>query len=78
MHYDHIPIPHHTQPRAVAPAYQHLVETYASETNKTAAVWRIFADGDLGWRPHPRSSTVEEIMNFHEEIVEQVRSRWAS
>ena len=49
-------------PRAARPVFQHLVDTYASETNKTASVWRTFTDADLAWRPHPRSSTVEEIM----------------
>lgn len=49
-------------PRAAVAVFQHLVDTYASETNKTAAVWGAFADADLGWRPHPRSGTVEEIL----------------
>ncbi len=62
MQYDRIDIPDGVVPRAVAPAFQHIVDTYASETNKTASVWRIFGDGDLGWRPHPRSSSVEEVM----------------
>ena len=62
MQYDRIDISDRQVPRAVAAAFQHLVDTYASETNKTASVWRMFAAGDLGWRPHPRSSTVEEIM----------------
>jgi uncharacterized damage-inducible protein DinB len=62
MHYDRVEIPDGEVPRAVAPAFQHIVDTYASETNKTASVWRTFGDGDLGWRPHPRSSSVQEIM----------------
>jgi uncharacterized damage-inducible protein DinB len=49
-------------PRASAPIFQHLVDTYASETDKTAAVWRLFTTEDLAWRPHVRSSTVGEIM----------------
>lgn len=49
-------------PRAAAPPFQHVVDTYASETNKTASVWRMFTPADLAWRPHPRSSSVEEIM----------------
>jgi len=49
-------------PRATAPVFQHVVYTYASETNKTASVWRCFTDSDLPWRPHQRSSTVEEIL----------------
>jgi len=49
-------------PRAAAAALQHVVDIYAGETNKTASVWRIFEGSDLTWRPHPRSSTVAEIM----------------
>lgn len=49
-------------PRAAAPLWQHLVETYASETNKVASVWRRFDDPDLPYRPHERSATVEAIL----------------
>ena len=49
-------------PRAAAPVFQHVLDTYASESNKTASVWRAFTDADLPWRPHPRSSTVEDIL----------------
>lgn len=49
-------------PRAGAPFLQHVVDTYAGETNKTASVWDAFAAADLAWRPHPRSSTIQEIM----------------
>jgi hypothetical protein len=31
-----------------------LVDTYAGERLKTLNVWSMFADGDLGVRPHPR------------------------
>jgi uncharacterized damage-inducible protein DinB len=50
-------------PVAVVPVFQHLVDTYASEINKTATIWLAFGDADLNWRPHPRASTVGEIMN---------------
>jgi len=56
------PIPESSIPRAAVPAFQHAIDTYASETNKTASVWREFAASDLAWRPHPRSSTVAEIL----------------
>ncbi|HLK68877.1 MAG TPA: DinB family protein [Bryobacteraceae bacterium] len=62
MKYERVAISDDRLPRAAAPAYQHIVDTYASETNKTASVWRMFAEDDLGWRPHERSSTVAEIM----------------
>jgi uncharacterized damage-inducible protein DinB len=49
-------------PRAAFPLGQHLLDTYASETNKLASVWRAFTDGDLEYRPHVRSSTVAEVL----------------
>jgi len=49
-------------PKAAAPIFQHLLDIYASETNKTASVWREFSEEELSYRPHPRSSTVQEQM----------------
>jgi len=63
MNYDRVEIPDRSVPRAVEPVFQHLVDTYAGETNKTASIWRAFGDGDLVWRPHPKSSTPGDIMN---------------
>jgi uncharacterized damage-inducible protein DinB len=40
----------------------HGLETYAGESNKTASVLHEFLPEDLAFRPHPRSSTVLEIM----------------
>lgn len=58
-------------PCALNPLLQHLVETYASETNKVAAVWREFGSEDLAFKPHPRSSSVQEI--FRHELLSQRR-----
>jgi uncharacterized damage-inducible protein DinB len=49
-------------PRAAAAVFQHLLETYASETNKTAAVWDSFTSEDLAWRPDAKSADVAGIM----------------
>lgn len=49
-------------PRATLPLLQHILDTYASETNKVISVWRCFSTDDLGYRPHPRSSRVGDIM----------------
>jgi uncharacterized damage-inducible protein DinB len=49
-------------PRAVEPIFQHLLDTYASETNKVISVWRGFDPADLSFRPHPKSSTVADIL----------------
>jgi uncharacterized damage-inducible protein DinB len=57
-------------PRAVAPQFQHLLKTYASEANKLNAVWREFARADLSFKPHPRSSTVGEVIE-HELLSER-------
>ena len=31
-------------PRAVQPVFQHLLDTYASETSKVFSVWRQFSE----------------------------------
>ncbi len=62
MDYERVYIPEDKLPRAAAPAFQHVVDTYASETNKTASTWDKFTDADLGWRAHPRSGSVGEIL----------------
>lgn len=49
-------------PRAREPVFQHLLDTYASETNKVISVWGEFADADLPFRPHAKSSTVADVM----------------
>jgi uncharacterized damage-inducible protein DinB len=48
-------------PRAKNPLLQHAIDTYASETNKTASVFQQFNPEDLGFRPHAKSQTVLEI-----------------
>lgn len=62
MNYPYIAIPDENIPCAQDASFQHLIDTYSSETNKTASVWRGFSDEDLAWKPHPRSSSVSEIL----------------
>ena len=69
MH-EHHTIPDSAIPRAAWLAFQHGLDTYASETNKVASVWREFQAADLAYRPHPRSSSVAEIMK-HELLSER-------
>jgi len=57
-------------PRAEVPLLQHLTRTYASEVNKLNFVWIAFTEEDLVFKPHPRSSTVGEIMD-HELLSER-------
>ena len=62
MHYAFTAIADSDIPRAAEPVFQHLLDTYASETNKVVSVWRSFDTADLSFRPHPRSSTVADIL----------------
>ena len=55
-------IPDTLIPVATEPLVQHAIDTYASETNKVASVWREFRDDDLGFRPHPNASSVGDIL----------------
>ena len=69
--YAHIAIPDLGVPTALDPQFQHVLDTYASETNKVATVWRQFTDDDLGFRPHPRSTSVGEI--FKHQLLSERR-----
>ena len=62
MDYPFTAIPEADIPAASSPLWQHVIDTYAGETNKVASVWREFAPEHLAFRPHPRSSSVAEIM----------------
>lgn len=62
MRYEHDFIPDAAIPRARVPLLQHVVDTYASETSKTAGVWSELRDDQLEFRPHPRSSSVRQIL----------------
>ena len=62
MSYSESAIPEADVPRATLPVFQHLLDTYASETNKVISVWKQFSDEDFSFRPHSRSSTVLDIL----------------
>jgi uncharacterized damage-inducible protein DinB len=62
MQYEFVAIPDAEVPRAAAPVFQHLLDTYASETNKVISVWRAFSPEELAFRAHPRSREVREIL----------------
>jgi len=71
MNYDFTALPEARIPRASSPLFQHLLDTYASETNKVIAVWRCFSDAGLSFRPHPRSQPVLEI--FKHQLLSERR-----
>jgi uncharacterized damage-inducible protein DinB len=70
MRYENIAIKDSDVPQAVAPIFQHLLRTYASEVNKLNSLWSEFTEDDLAFKPHPRSSTVGEIIE-HELLSER-------
>jgi len=71
MQYAFIAISDADVPRAALPLFQHLVDTYASETNKTVSIWREVTDADLTFRPHPKSNTIRDI--FKHQILSERR-----
>ncbi len=62
MHYEFVAIPDEEVPQATDPLFQHLVTTYASETNKTASVWRAIPDDLLDYMPHEKTNTIRAIL----------------
>jgi uncharacterized damage-inducible protein DinB len=70
MDYDETGIADSEIPSAREPVFQHLLKTYASEANKLNSVWLEFTSDDLSFRPHSRSSTVQQIIE-HELLSER-------
>src|SRR5260370_36901129 len=62
MQYEYTAIPEAQVPRASNPVFQHMLDTYASETSKVISVWRLFNAEDMGFKPAERSSSVLDIM----------------
>src|ERR1700737_4710943 len=62
MHYDFIAIPDADVPQAVDPVFQHVLATYASETNKTASVWRGGPEHLLDYKPHEKTNPIRTIL----------------
>ena len=70
MDYEEVAIKDADVPVASTRVFQHLVKTYASEVNKLNSVWSQFSEEDLSFKPHPRSSTVGQIIE-HELLSER-------
>jgi len=71
MNYPHVAIADSQVPRASSPIFQHLLDTYASETNKVISVWSCFSAADMSYKPHPRSRPVLEI--FKHQLLSERR-----
>jgi uncharacterized damage-inducible protein DinB len=61
MHYDFVAIPDEQVPQA-ARLFQHLVTTYASETNKTVSMWMAISVACLDFKPHEKANTIRTIL----------------
>jgi uncharacterized damage-inducible protein DinB len=62
MKYDWIAIPDTDVPRAVEPVFQHVVDSYASECNKTASMWRAIPETLLDFQPHEKCNPIRTIL----------------
>ena len=62
MKYDFIAIPDEEVPQAANRLFQHLVTSYASETNKTVSMWKAVPETFLDFRPHEKTNTIRTIM----------------
>ncbi len=62
MHYDFTAIPDAEIPQAIDPTFQHVVQTYASESNKTASVWNVIPEDVLDFKPHEKTNTIRAIL----------------
>ena len=57
-----VPIQDTEFPLAREVTFQHLLDTYTSETNKVFSVWSVFRAEDLDFRTTPKSGAVAEII----------------
>src|SRR5262245_23566667 len=62
MNYDFIAIPDADVPQAAEPVFQHVVQPYASETNKTVSMWRAAPDNVLDFKPDEKTNPIRTIM----------------
>jgi hypothetical protein len=62
MKYDFIAIPDTDVPQAVDLTFQHVLQTYASEANKTVSLWRAVPDDLLDFKPHEKTNPIRTIL----------------
>jgi hypothetical protein len=56
--------------QTVDPTFQHVLATYASETNKTVSVWRAVPNAFLDFKPHERTNSLRTIL-VHQVLSER-------
>jgi hypothetical protein len=62
MKYEYTAIADVEVPQATEPSLQHVVDGYASGTNKTVSVWRAVPDALLDFKPHAKTNTIRAIL----------------
>jgi uncharacterized damage-inducible protein DinB len=62
MHHDDVAIAATDVPRAVERTFQHVLQTYASEVNKTVNVWRAVPNDLLDFKPYEKAGTIRAIL----------------
>ena len=62
MQYDFVAIRDSEIPSASAPEFDHLVQTYVSETNKTASMWRAIPENLIDFSPHEKTNSIRTIL----------------
>ena len=62
MQYDFVAIRDSEIPVASAPEFDHLVQTYVSETNKTASMWKAIPAELIDFSPHEKTNTIRTIL----------------
>jgi uncharacterized damage-inducible protein DinB len=62
MHYEFTAIPEGEVPVAAERAWQHILATYVSESNKTVSMWRAVPEDKLDFQPHEKVNTIRTIL----------------
>jgi len=62
MHYDFTAIPDAEVPQGVDPTFQHVIQTYVSEANKTVSMWQAVPDDLLDFKPHEKTNSLGTIL----------------
>jgi uncharacterized damage-inducible protein DinB len=70
MNYEFIAIADADVPEASAGTFQHVLQTYASETNKTVSMWRAIPIEMLDFKPHEKTNSLRTIM-IHQLLSER-------
>jgi uncharacterized damage-inducible protein DinB len=71
MHYEFTAINEAQIPAMKVRFLQFALDTYVSEINKVVSTWRVFADTDMTFRPHPKSGTVQDV--FKHQLLSERR-----